>query len=461
MDRYRHLVYILAIFGLFIVNIPLFAATIVVPHDQPTIQAGIDAAVDGDSVLVESGTYKGDGNVNIDFQGKEITVKSRNGASLTIIDCERTPSTRGFTFENGETTNATLDGFTIMNGRHTFGGGIYCNNASPTIKNCVITQNSVVKDGKFTGYGGGVYGFNSEMKVIDCTISNNSSESYGSGVYFEGDVDYSVRSSYYQPTMSKCVVSDNSGVGIYCLHQVSLTVRDSEVLRNEGRGVVCTSFSLGGTHVVNCLISENKDGGLECAEHSVLYVTDSYITRNSAEYGGGIYSSPTARTNVSDCVIAENTAYDTGGGIQVASTFGNVLVEYCTITQNSAVGKGGGINAFLGGTTFKLTDSILWGNSSEQTSHPELFVSGPTATVLRCNIRDGIDGIDRGPEGDRHTFEDIIDVNPQFVDANSGDYRLKRGSNAAGMGVQELTEDALSVSSVGKKVVIWGDLKRR
>lgn len=461
MDRYRFYVYMVVIISILLVNIPLDAATIVVPNDQPTIQSGIDAAADGDTVLVESGTYKGNGNVNIDFKGKEITVKSANGAALTIIDCERTPLTSGFIFENGETTDAELDGFTIMNGRHSFGGGIYCNDASPTIKNCVITQNRAVKDGKFTGYGGGVYGFNSEMTVMDSTISNNSSESYGSGVYFEGKVDYSVRSSYYQPTLSKCVVSDNSGAGIYCYHQVSLTVRDSEVLRNKGRGVVCTSFSLAGTHVVNCLISENMGGGLECAEHSVLYVTDSYITRNTAEYGGGIYSSPTARTNVSDCVIAENTAYDTGGGIQVDSSFGEVLVEYCTITQNSADGEGGGINAFLGGTTFKLTDSIVWGNSSKQTSHPELYVSGPIATVRRCNIRDGIDSIDRGPEGDRHTFEDIIDVDPKFVDANNGDYRLKRGSKAAGMGVQSLTEDALSVSPVGKKVFTWGALKRK
>ena len=426
MKRFKTCFYIVAIVSILLVKIPLNAAIIVVPNDQPTIQAGIDAAADGDTVLVESGTYKGDGNVNIDFKGKEITVKSENGEALTIIDCEGHPDTRGFTFQNEETATAELDGFTIMNGNHSLGGGIYCDNASPTIKNCVIDQNIAVKNGDFTGYGGGVYGFNSEMKVMDCIISNNSSESYGSGVFFRGEVDYSVRKSYYQPTLTDCVISENRGTGLYCISQVSTTIKDSEILKNEGRGIVCTFFSLSGTHVVNCLISENRGGGIECAEYSVLYVTDSYITQNTAEYGGGIYSSPTAVSHVSDCVIVANTAYKTGGGIEVHSSFGRASVVHCTITQNLADGRGGGVNAFLGGASFKMTDSIVWGNSSKLTPHPEFYVSGPSATVRRCNIRGGIDGIDRGPDGDQHIFEDIIDVDPQFADANNGDFRLRR-----------------------------------
>ncbi|MEE3193985.1 MAG: hypothetical protein VX289_05625, partial [Candidatus Poribacteria bacterium] len=51
----------------------LHAATVSVPEEQPTIQAGIEATVDGDTVLVSSGTYTGTGNVNLDFKGKAIT----------------------------------------------------------------------------------------------------------------------------------------------------------------------------------------------------------------------------------------------------------------------------------------------------------------------------------------------------------------------------------------------------
>lgn len=63
------------------------ASTIHVPADQPTIQAGVNAAVDGDMVLVADGTYTGDGNRDMDFWGKAIVVMSENGAPETIIDC--------------------------------------------------------------------------------------------------------------------------------------------------------------------------------------------------------------------------------------------------------------------------------------------------------------------------------------------------------------------------------------
>ena len=65
-----------------------FAATINVPADQLTIQSGIDIAQNGDTVLVDDGIYSSEGNVNLDFKGKKITLRSRNGAEETIIDCE-------------------------------------------------------------------------------------------------------------------------------------------------------------------------------------------------------------------------------------------------------------------------------------------------------------------------------------------------------------------------------------
>ena len=104
----------------------VFAATIRIPEDKATIQAGIDAAIDGDTVLVSNGTYQGNGNVNLDFKGKAITVKSSGGANNCVIDCQSLERTRGIYFHNKETQSSIFDGFTIMNGNHSSGGGILC-----------------------------------------------------------------------------------------------------------------------------------------------------------------------------------------------------------------------------------------------------------------------------------------------------------------------------------------------
>src|SRR3990172_11032728 len=92
-----------------------FGNTINIPGDFSTIQDGIIAAEDGDTVLVNNGTYTGDGNRDIDFLGKAIVVKSKNGPEVTIIDCAAAEGNlhRGFYFHNDENNCSVLQGFTI------------------------------------------------------------------------------------------------------------------------------------------------------------------------------------------------------------------------------------------------------------------------------------------------------------------------------------------------------------
>lgn len=91
---------------------PASAATVSVPGDYATIQAGIDAAVDGDLVLVSPGTYA----ENIDFQGKAITVKSSQGSGVTTIDGGgKSNGSIGVTFHRGEGRGSVIEGFTITN----------------------------------------------------------------------------------------------------------------------------------------------------------------------------------------------------------------------------------------------------------------------------------------------------------------------------------------------------------
>lgn len=138
-----------------------------------TIQRGIDAASDGAEVIVADGTYTGDGNRDIDFLGKAITVRSQNGPVTCIIDCQGTESEphQGFYFHNGEDENSVIDGFTIRNGHAlwepTVGGGGICNHhASPTVQNCKFLSN-------YGWYGGAILDMDASSMLINCVFESN------------------------------------------------------------------------------------------------------------------------------------------------------------------------------------------------------------------------------------------------------------------------------------------------
>ncbi len=149
---------------------PASAEIIVIPGDYPTIQEGIDAAGEGDTVLVKPGEYV----ENIDFIGKNIVVASLFLTSgnpeyiiSTIIDGNSSGSV--VTFENGEDSTAVIEGFTIRNGLADYGCGICCVNSSPTISNNDIRDNG----NSNTTAGGGISCYNSNAFILHNSIHNN------------------------------------------------------------------------------------------------------------------------------------------------------------------------------------------------------------------------------------------------------------------------------------------------
>ncbi len=240
-------------------------AVIHVPGDQPTIQAGIDASVDGDTVLVADGTFIGEGNKNMNFGGRAITVASDGGAEGCIIDCE--DDGRGFYFHSSEPPEAVVEGFTIRNG-HVIstgsypgpgkGGAIYCDIASPSIFNCIFLNNTAEV------LGGAVFADEGALVITGCTFNSNVSDAYGGAAYFSDN----------EVSLVDCIItgnfSENAGAGFYFKS--------------------CTSALID-----NCNFQNNRtykeDGGGIFSNSSTITVINSVFEGNEAAYGGGIFVS--------------------------------------------------------------------------------------------------------------------------------------------------------------------------
>jgi len=195
--------------------------------DAPTIQAAIDISTHGDTVVVLDGTYTGAGNRDLELGGRlHLLVKSANGPQSTIIDCEGTDidRRRGFTFTGGEDETVVIDGFTIRNGYgptvdgNPTGGGMLLYFSSPTIKNCVFTNNYAV-------LGGAVFARETDSRFINCTFAGN-----------EGQYGAALSATFYgNYNLENCIVAFNEpGAAVFCYASGSAALSCCDVYGNVG-----------------------------------------------------------------------------------------------------------------------------------------------------------------------------------------------------------------------------------
>jgi len=305
------------------------AATIYVSQEErvgayETIQQAINAAGNGDIVFVADGTYTGEGNTNLTWNGNEkhITVKSENGPGKCIIDC--TPEvrlvidSRGFSFDGTNQNEAdVIDGFTIKNGIAEYGGGILCYASSPTITNCIIEKNTA-----YLG-GGGIFCEDSSPTITNCIIKENETENYGGGIACENA----------SPTISDCTIEENetlyAGGGIFCFNS-SATVSNCIILGN------IVYFDGGGFPTRNGELEEAFGGGGIFCLLSSPTITDCIIKENGAFLGGGII--------IYDSMILFE--YPSKSGLPIEESL-PITITNCTIEENGAY-IGGGITIFSG-----------------------------------------------------------------------------------------------------------------
>ena len=415
---------------------PILAATIYVPVDQPTIQAGIDAAVDGDLILVAPGTYV----ENVAFLGKEITVRSESGRNKTVIDGGQVDSVVIFTY--GETEGVVIEGFKIRNGHSEFGGGIYCNGSSFLIENCEISDNNAIGDGggiyctessnpvikrcpilnnhSYEGCGGGIYCSYSTLSIEDSAISQNSSYDFGGGI----------RCSNTPSTIKNCTITNNhsgyGGGGISLYHSHS-SIMNCAILynhaENHGGGI---QYHLGESVMVfNCMIKHNlaqaEGGGIYSTTPST--VVECEISQNQAQGGGGIYCE--SQISVVNCMITRNESFR-GGGVYCLGV-GSKEFLHCTISDNHAYISGGGIGCLYRASP-TMTNCILWGDLAP--NGPELwvgmFIDAARMTLSYCDVQGGDVAAYVAPGSTLYWLDGNIDADPLFL--ADLDYHLRPGS---------------------------------
>lgn len=371
--RFANLALCVAISISLITTVAMAGTVIHVPANQPTIQAGINAASNGDTVLVASGTYM----ENINFYGKAITVKSSSGASLTIIDGDQNGAV--VTFANGETNASILQGFTVQNGYYVSGigegGGISVEGSSPTIIN-----NRVVNNKACEGNGIGV-GFGSPI-IKSNVIANNSNAGCG-GI---GGAGIGLRGASSAQIIGNTISNnsaDSYGGGIALWSANAVLIKNNVIIGN---------------------IAGSNGGGISMFNStSSVIIVQNIIRGNRAPTGNGVYWSNPPSVLVNNTIV--DSPLSSGGSTVWADGFALLL----KIENNIIAATGGAINAF----TCNYSDF-----PSQTFIANDAFSTKGTAYAGMCTDQTGTGG--------------NISANPMFVGASN--FRLKGGSPAIDTG---------------------------
>lgn len=464
------------------------AGSISVPSDFATIQEAIVASVDGDEVVVAPGIY----NESLDFSGKLIVVRSEGGAEQTVVD--GTGHGSAVVFQSGETREARLEGFTIVGGTgtfvglQTFGGGVFCRGASPTIRANRIRSNSALRGGGIACWenasplvennvleynaagsggaivvdsasfpkiasnqirhniasfqGGGIAVWErSAPEISNNDIVQNRSGGFGGGLYFGTASGMVFENTIRENTAENEFINATKGGGILCEASDDVRILRNEIARNitdgRGGGIALASST---ARVEQNRIEDNRassfGGGVAVDDASEADIMVNRVLGNHATSGGGIGVLLAGPSRAQSNIIAANNASSQGGGVWVVAT--DLICAGNTLVANSCRDYGGAIE--ITGVDLNITNCIFWDNTPN-----DVRSDASRPSLSNCII----------PGGWIWPGENNIDADPLFMNQSNGDYRLRFGSPAVDTGSQSI--QAHSTDADGEARIVDGD----
>jgi hypothetical protein len=248
--------------------------------DFADLQSAVDAASDGDEIIVAPGTYTNTSSEVVNMLGKEIWLRSSGGAAVTIINGEDTR--RGIYCATGETAKTIVEGFTITNGyTEDHGGGMRNNGGSPTLTDCIFQNNYA------TLIGGGLFSSQGSPTLRNCTFAGNFCV-YGGG---------GMRTSNGNPTLENCIFTGNDSA-------------------EYGGGMNCSG---GDATIINCIFQNN-----------------------TASYGGGGIRSWNSSPTLTGTTVCNNTPNQITGSYTDGGE--NTIADVCPIDCASDINVDGNVN---------------------------------------------------------------------------------------------------------------------
>lgn len=367
--------------------------------DYDSIQAAIDAAEDGDLVLVGPGTYTG----RVDFGGKALEVASTDGPESTVID---PAGALAFVvrFEEGEGADSVLDGFTISNEGEQ---GIRIIDSSPTLRNLVLTGlgsladegGAVFVDGGAPAFEGVQLSSNLALRGAHLYISGGAAVTVVGGSFADGLADDEGGAIYLEGYASTLGISDSGfernlaylggAIALYGgsleLDTVSFTENyaDWEAgmhLEQADATLIDVSFTdnsaygQGGIYLVDAslvaegLVMTGNDGGVRAGaigmEGGSLHISDAILSENQGGYasgpGGGMlyvgHLRGYAEVTITDSVIDDNYSSYGGGAIGVRNIDATLTLTRVSASGNTAERDGGFLQLYTGSVVIEDSD---------------------------------------------------------------------------------------------------------